>query len=193
MADEAEEYFYDWYNRIIDSVNAIENDAEVESRKMKLNGHAARLALLFQIMKWAVDEADMQYVELSPVKAAIRMVDYYEETYRRILELIVSDSIGETREAWLSLLGETFSTGDAVVAGKKVEISRRTVYYALEQLCRLHNPLIEKVHHGVYRKTAIGNANASCTIALSSDRNNGQSTQSAKVQSATRINSDSHE
>ena len=78
MTADAEEYFYDWYNRIIDSVNAIENDAEVESRKMKLNGHAARLALLFQIMKWAVGEADMQYVELFSVKAAIRMVDYYE-------------------------------------------------------------------------------------------------------------------
>ena len=100
MTADAEEYFYDWYNRIIDSVNAIENDAEVESRKMKLNGHAARMALLFQIMKWAVDESDMQYVELSSVKAAIRMLDYYEETYRRIQEIIVSDSIGETKEAW---------------------------------------------------------------------------------------------
>ena len=89
MTADAEEYFYDWYNRIIDSVNAIENDAEVESRKMKLNGHAARLALLFQIMKWAVGEADMQYVELFSVKTAIRMVDYYEETYRRIQEIIV--------------------------------------------------------------------------------------------------------
>ena len=143
MTADAEEYFYDWYNRIIDSVNAIENDAEVESRKMKLNGHAARLALLFQIMKWAVGEADMQYVELFSVKTAIRMVDYYEETYRRIQEIIVSDSIGETKEAWLSLLGDTFSTGDAIVAGKKVEMSRRTVYYALEQLCRFQNPLIE--------------------------------------------------
>jgi len=121
------------------------------------------------------------------------MVDYYEETYRRIQEIIVSDSIGETKEAWLSLLGDTFSTGDAIVAGKKVEMSRRTVYYALEQLCRFQNPLIEKIHHGAYRKTTLENLNASCTIALSSDKNDGQSSQSAKVQSATLINSDNHE
>ena len=107
--------------------------------------------------------------------------------------MLVSDSIGETKETWLSLLGDTFSTGDAIVAGKKVEMSRRTVYYALEQLCRLQNPLIEKVHHGVYRKTTLENMNASCTIALSSDKNNGQSSQSAKVQSETQINSDSYE
>lgn len=198
MSDDAEEYFYEWYNGIIDAVNvieddAIEDDANVESRKMKLNGHVARLALLFQVMKWATDSGDMQYVELSSVKAAIRMLDYYEGTYRRIREILVSDSIGETREAWLSLLGDTFSTGDAIIAGKKVEMSRRTVYYALEQLCRLQNPLIEKVRHGVYRKTVSENTNASCTIALSSDKNDGQSFQSAKVQSATLINSDNHE
>lgn len=49
MSDDAEEYFYEWYNGIIDAVNAIEDDANVESRKMKLNGHVARLALLFQV------------------------------------------------------------------------------------------------------------------------------------------------
>lgn len=121
MTADAEEYFYGWYNGIIESVNAIENDAEVESRKMKLNGHAARLALLFQIMKWAVGEADMQYVELSSVKAAIRMLDYYEETYRRIQEIIVSDSIGETREAWLSLLGDTFQLVMPLLQAKRLK------------------------------------------------------------------------
>ena len=34
---------------------------------MKLNGHVARLALLFQVMKWATDSGDMQYVELDSV------------------------------------------------------------------------------------------------------------------------------
>ena len=56
MSDEAEEYFYGWYNDIIEEINAIEDDAEVESRKMKLNGNAARLSLVFQILRWATDE-----------------------------------------------------------------------------------------------------------------------------------------
>ena len=55
MADDAEEYFYNWYNGIIEEVNAIEDDAEVESRKMKLNGNAARLSLVFQVLKWATE------------------------------------------------------------------------------------------------------------------------------------------
>jgi len=41
MAEDAEAYFYDWYNDIIDTVNAVKNDAEVDSRKTKLDGNAA--------------------------------------------------------------------------------------------------------------------------------------------------------
>lgn len=103
-------------------------------------------------MKWATDSGDMQYVEQDSVESAIRMIDYYEETYRRIQETIVANSICETKEAWLSLLGERFTSGDAVIAGRKVDMSRRSVYYALDQLCRLQHPLIEKLQHRVYRK-----------------------------------------
>lgn len=193
MSEEAEDYFYNWYNGIIKSVNSIEDDTEVESRKMKLNGHAARLALLFQIMKWATNSDDMQTVGLDSVKAAIRMIDYYEDTYKRIQETIITNDIGDTKEAWLSLLGETFTSGEAVVAGRKVDMSRRAVYYALEQLCRLQNPLIVKLQHGVYRKVATENTDASCTIALSSGKCMVQSSQNAIVQSATAVNSGSHE
>ena len=193
MSDDAEEYFYEWYNGIIDAVNAIEDDADVESRKMKLNGHVARLALLFQVMKWATDSGDMQYIERDSVESAIRMIDYYEETYRRIQETIVINSIGETKEAWLSLLEDWFTSGDAVIAGRKVDMSRRTVYYALDQLCRLKHPLIEKPQHGVYRKLMTENTDAPCTIALSSCQDTVQSSQSAKVQSATTLKSEDHE
>lgn len=167
MSDEAQECFYNWYNSIIDSVNAIENDAEIESRKMKINGHVARLALLFQVMRWAVDEAELICVERDSVEAAIRMIDYYEATYARLQETLVMNSIGDSREAWLSLLDDEFTTGEAVMAGRQVDMCRRSVYYALEQLCRLQCPLLEKTGHGRYRKTAIENSNALCTFALS--------------------------
>ncbi|WP_289181835.1 DUF3987 domain-containing protein [Alistipes sp. UBA6068] len=183
MAEDAEACFYDWCNGIIDTVNAVRNDAEVDSRKTKLDGNAARLSLVFQILKWAAGEGHMQYIELDSVKAAIRMIDYYEDTYRRIQESIVSSGIGDNKEAWLSLLGDTFTAGDAVIAGRKVELSRRTVYYALDKLSREPNPVLEKLHHGIYRKTS---AIASCTIALSSeDKAAEQTGQSAKVQCAT--------
>ena len=190
MDDEAEEYFYNWYNGIIDEVNAIEDDNEVESRKMKLNGNAARLALIFQIMKWASGEGEMRSIEAGSVKAAIRMIEYYEESYRRTQEAVITGSIGDTKDAWLSLLGDTFTSGEAVIAGRKVEMSRRSVYYALEQLCRLKNPVIEKACHGVYHKII---SDAPCTIALSDADNTDNTDRSAKVQSADNNNPDSHE
>lgn len=182
MSDEAEECFYNWYNDIIEKVNAVEDDMAIESRLMKLNGNAARLSLVFQILKWATDEDDMQSINIDSVKSAIRMIDYYEKTYQRIQDILVANNIGETKEAWLSLLGETFTAGEAIAAGKKVEMSRRSVYYALEQLCRLQHPVIEKLQHGKYRK--IVNPDAPCTIALLSEDKVADSTQSAKVQSA---------
>ena len=183
MEEDAERYFYDWYNGIIDTVNAVQDDAEVDSRKTKLDGNAARLSLVFQILRWAAGESHMQYIELDSVKAAIRMIDYYEDTYRRIQESIVSAGIGDNREAWLSLLDDTFTAGAAVIAGKKVDISRRTVYYALDKLSREPNPVLEKLHHGLYRKVS---SIASCTIALSTEAQCAeQAVQSAKVQCAT--------
>lgn len=183
MAEDAEAYFYDWYNDVIDMVNAVKDDAEVDSRKTKLDGNAARLSLVFQILKWAAGEGHMQYIGLDSVKAAIQMINYYEDTYRRIQESIVSSGIGDNKEAWLSLLGDTFTAGEAVIAGRKVQLSRRTVYYALDKLSKEPNPVLEKLHHGTYRKTS---TIASCTIALSSEGKVAeQAGQSAKVQCAT--------
>ena len=157
---------------------------------MKLNGHVARLALLFQVMKWATGEGEMRSIELDSIKAAIRMIEYYEESYRRTQEAVIAGSIGDTKDAWLSLLGDTFTSGGAVIAGRKVEMSRRSVYYALEQLCRLKNPVIEKVSHGVYHKII---SDAHCTIALSDADNTGNTDRSAKVQSADNNNPRGHE
>ncbi len=183
MAEDAEAYFYDWYNDVIDMVNTIKDDAEVDSRKTKLDGNAARLSLVFQILKWAAGEGHMQFIDLDSVKAAIQMINYYEDTYRRIQESIISSGIGDNKEAWLSLLDDTFTAGEAVIAGKKVELSRRTIYYALDKLSREPNPVLEKLHHGTYRKKS---AIASCTIALSSnDKAAEHIGQSAKVQCAT--------
>ena len=81
----------------------------------------------------------------------------------------------------------------SVIAGRKVDMSRRTVYYALDQLCRLKHPLIEKLQHGVYRKLMTENTDAPCTIALLSYQDTKQISQSAKVQSATTLKSEDHE
>ena len=120
------------------------------------------------------------------------MIDYYEETYRRIQETIVINSIGETKEAWLSLLENRFLSGMLLLRVGKLICPRRTVYYALDQLCRLQHPLIEKLQHGVSRNLMTENTDAPCNFPLSSCQDTVQSSQSAKVQSATILKSENH-
>lgn len=110
----------------------------------------------------------MQCIDLESVQAAIRIIGYYEDIYSRIQEQIVANNIGKTKEAWLSLLGDTFTAGDAIVAGKKVKLSRRSVYYTLKQLCRQPNPVLEKTSYGTDRKINPEKHSALCTVALSS-------------------------
>lgn len=99
------------------------------------------------------------------------------------------DMVGQ----WREVLGNTFTAGDAIVAGKRVELSRRSVYYALKQLCSQPNPLLEKIDHGTYRKLCPSKPAAPCTIALSDGETGGAGGQSAKVQCANDENPRGHE
>lgn len=88
------------------------------------------------------------------------------------------------KNEWLSQLGDTFTTNEAVSVGSRLEIRRRTIYYALKKLCLSKPPILEKIQHGTYRKISSKNAVAPCTIALSKQESEQITEQSAKVQSA---------
>jgi hypothetical protein len=134
---------------------------------MKLDGNASRLALVFQIMKWAAGEGNMQCIDLDSVKSAIRLIDYYENTYQRVQDIIVSGNLETGTDDWLAYLNHQFTSKEALEIGKRMGMSRRSVYYALDNLCSLQHPVIIKVRHGVYEKKEPANTNALCTFALS--------------------------
>ncbi len=60
------------------------DDAEVDSREMKHPAQVARLALLMQVLRYASGEGNLQSVDTAPVKAAIRLNGYFEDSYCRI-------------------------------------------------------------------------------------------------------------
>ena len=64
MDREAREYFFSWWNRKVERINRIEDDAQVESREMKHPAQVARLALLMQVLRYAIDESHLQFVDL---------------------------------------------------------------------------------------------------------------------------------
>ena len=151
MDKEAKEYFFSWWNRKVERINRIEDDAQVESREMKHPAQVARLALLMQVLRYASDESHLQFVDLASVKAAIRLNGYFEDSYRRIRSFVAEDMCEEPPKVLLSLLPDTFDTKTAIATGKEQQnVSERTVMNYLKELCR--SGLLRKAKAGHYEK-----------------------------------------
>jgi hypothetical protein len=183
-------HFYTWNNGIINMVNGIENDNDVESRIMKVNGNAARLALILQAMRWTVGECQLNNIDIESVKGAIRLIDYYEDSYKRIQAVTDSGIVRGKPDDLLDMLGDTFSSKDAELAGLSLGISRRTVYNQLDKLCKSPEPSIIRLKQGLYQKKVHDCTDAQCTTAQAENPNaykNDADTivQSAEVQSAS--------
>ena len=151
MDREAKEYFFSWWNRKVERINRIEDDAEVDSREMKHPAQVARLALLMQVLRYASGESHLQFVDLASVKAAIRLNGYFEDSYRRIRSFVANDSCEEPPKVLLSLLPDIFDTRTAIAIGREQQdVSERTVMNYLKELCR--SRLLRKSKAGHYEK-----------------------------------------
>ena len=187
MSEDAANYFINWNNSIIGAINAIEDDNEVESRKMKLNGNAARLALILQVMRWSVGECQLNCIDIESVKGAIRFVEYFEDCYNRVKASCDMQCPNAKQNEWLELVGSSFTSHEAEMAGERLGISRRTVYNSLKRLSSSDHPLLRRVKQGVYEKIVYECTTAQCTFAQpmdGADENN--EVHSAEVQSANK-------
>lgn len=151
MDREAREYFFSWWNRKVERINRIEDDAEVDSREMKHPAQVARLALLMQVLRYAAGESHLLSVDTASVKAAIRLNGYFEDSYRRIRSFVAEDMCEDPPKVLLSLLPDTFDTKTAIAIGKELQnVSERTVMNYLKELCR--SRLLRKSKAGHYEK-----------------------------------------
>ena len=151
MDREAREYFFSWWNRKVERINRIEDDAEVDSREMKHPAQVARLALLVQVLRYAAGESHLQSVDMVSVKAAVRLNGYFEDSYHRIRSFVAEDMCEEPPKVLLSLLPDTFDTKTAIATGKEQQnVSERTVMNYLRELCR--SGLLRKAKAGHYEK-----------------------------------------
>ena len=150
---EAKEYFYNWVNSIIDQNNAIEDDALVENRTQKLNSHAARLALLIQVLRWVCGESHIEYVDLISVKTAINLLLYLECGYDGLSDFVrksAKQPVAKVNKyAFLDSLPSSFGLKEAELAIGK---SQRTAHNYLDDLCNMPEPLLVHVGHNCYKK-----------------------------------------
>lgn len=63
---------------------------------------AARLALVFQILRWACGEVHKDFVDIDSIKSAIRLSSYFEDCYSNIQRFMLMESIEPQRKNCLT-------------------------------------------------------------------------------------------
>ena len=147
---EAKAYFTNWRNNAIRAVNQIQDDGLVDSRVIKAPMITARLALVLQILRWACGEVHKDFVDIDSTKSAIALSKYFESCYADIQKYMLRESIEPQKKELLDCLSATFTTADAIQAGKEVGQSERSVMYSLVNLAT--NKIIKKIKRGEYEK-----------------------------------------
>jgi hypothetical protein len=150
FSPEASAWFTNWCNASIRAVNQIKDDTLVDSRIMKTPVIAARLALVFQILRWVCGEVHKDFVDIDSTKSAIRLTSYFEDCFSNIQRFMIMESIEPQKKGLLDLVPSLFTTAEAVQAGKEVGMSERTVMYVLNDLAA--KKVIRKIKRGEYEK-----------------------------------------
>ena len=150
FSSEAKAYFTSWRNNAIRAVNQIQDDGLVDSRVIKTPMITARLALVLQILRWACGEVHKDFVDIDSTKSAIALSEYFESCYADIQKYMLRESIEPQKKELLDCLSATFTTSDAIQAGKEVGLSERSVMYSLVNLAT--NKIIKKIKRGEYEK-----------------------------------------
>ena len=150
FTNDARDLFYVWRNETILHMNVDDEGNEIDERIMKTHLSVARFSLIFQIMKWTCNEAELDYVDEDSVKSAILLNEYFENCYNRIEKLIKDDGIPEQKKLFLGNIKSSFTTADAIQAGNEVGMSERATMYTLAQF--LSDGYIKKTSRGNYEK-----------------------------------------
>ena len=150
FSSEAKAYFTNWRNNAIRTINQIQDDGLVDSRVIKTPMITARLALILPILRWACGEVHKDFVDIDSTKSAIALSEYFECCYSDIQKYMLKESVEPQKKELLDCLSESFTTADAIQAGKEVGLSGRSVMYSLVSLAT--NKIIKKVKRGEYEK-----------------------------------------
>lgn len=151
LTDEARTHFINWWNHdIVDAVNAIEDENDVKSRTMKRNNNTYRMALVLQVLRHVCGEAEIQQVDITSIKAAIALNQFYEDCYDKIMAVNTAGKLNVSELKVLDQLPQEFATPQILEICLKQGMSERSAYDYLKRLQQWK--LIRKVRHGVYQK-----------------------------------------
>lgn len=159
LTAEAKRIFYDWHNRLREETYAIRqqgypNSSRIACRVAKMDTNVARLALCFQMLRWACGESTDKQVDEHSVHCALRMNNFLEESYGRLIEAVGQNAMEPHKKEFLNLLNQSFSTAEAIKAGNEVGLSVSGVKKILPKF--VNQKIIIKLSHGQYEKVSNG-------------------------------------
>ena len=123
-------------------------------------------------MKWASEEGSLQFVDLESVKGAIRLIDYYEDTYQRLRVALQEPNI-VSNDDWIEEMGDSFTTAEAEAALKGKGYSKRFVFKSLGRLTQGPSPRLMKLSRGCYTKSPLSEC-APCSSAQDEGKKQGE-------------------
>ena len=115
----------------------------------KLDTYAPRLCLLLQLLKWACDEGSKDFIDLSTVESALKLIEYFRQSAIKVVQHLNTtpvERLAENIRIWYESLPGEFRTSDAVAAGIG-RMSERNVKYYLADIS-----LFRRVALGKYCK-----------------------------------------
>jgi len=150
FSKDAKQHLINWQNNKRNDLqnNGLDNELSIQA---KLEIYAIRFSLIIQLMFWAVGRKNKGKVELFAVEKAIKLIEYYRlnalKIHQRIFDKNPIDDLHNTHKFFYESLSDKFSTAEALVKGKEIEIPERTVKNLLKK-----KELFKKINHGVYTK-----------------------------------------
>lgn len=153
MTDEAKTEYMNWANGGLHRTRLLQEQNESYARALgKYDLICLRLALIVQVMRWAVDEADLIGVDEVSVRRSIILTEYFKAQAERVFRLAVDSDArlgmsSQVRKIY-DELPERFTTAQMITTAKQFGMSKRSVNRLLK-----NEAYFRKESYGHYEKT----------------------------------------
>jgi len=140
---EAKKLLFEFQRDLTDRSNNAKSEAECGIHA-KMEMYAIRLALCFEMMRFACGESQAKCIGIEAVEGAIELVKHFTETALQIQAVVVNvsslEKLPADKRTLYKSLPNKFTTGEGVQVAKDLGIPERTFKYFLKNKDLFNNP-----------------------------------------------------
>ncbi|GAO28327.1 YfjI family protein [Geofilum rubicundum] len=126
---EAKKRLSQWQRQLTDLSNKPENES-VCGIFAKIEVYAIRLALCLEMMRYACNQSERQYVSLESVDGAIQLAEYFQRSALKVHAIVSNtnplEKLPSDKQNLYNALPEAFLTNEGVEVAKNMGVAERT-------------------------------------------------------------------